>query len=60
MHSALDAGIRVPEDLQIVSFNNTRLVEMVRPKLSSVIQPLYDIGVCRYAFINKIYERRRN
>ena len=59
MHSALDAGIRVPEDLQIVSFNNTRLVEMVRPKLSSVIQPLYDIGV-RYAFINKIYERRRN
>ena len=27
MHSALDAGIRVPEDLQIVSFNNTRLVK---------------------------------
>ena len=34
LHSALDAGIKVPEELQIVSFNNTRLVEMVRPKLS--------------------------
>ena len=53
MHSALDAGIRVPEDLQIVSFNNTRLVEMVRPKLSSVIQPLYDIGAVGMRLLTK-------
>ena len=29
LHSAQDAGVKVPEDLQIISFNNTRLVEMV-------------------------------
>lgn len=28
LHSAQDAGVKVPEDLQIISFNNTRLVEM--------------------------------
>ena len=53
LHSALDAGIKVPEELQIVSFNNTRLVEMVRPKLSSVIQPLYDIGAVGMRLLTK-------
>ena len=52
-YSALDAGIKVPEELQIVSFNNTRLVEMVRPKLSSVIQPLYDIGAVGMRLLTK-------
>lgn len=53
MHSAMDAGIKVPEELQIVSFNNTRLVEMVRPQLSSIIQPLYDIGAVGMRLLTK-------
>ena len=53
LHSALDAGVKIPEDLQIVSFNNTRLVEMVRPQLSSVIQPLYDIGAVGMRLLTK-------
>lgn len=53
LHSALDAGANVPEDLQILSFNNTRLVEMVRPQLSSVIQPLYDIGAVGMRLLTK-------
>lgn len=53
LHGALDACIKVPEELQIVSFNNTRLVEMVRPQLSSVIQPLYDIGAVGMRLLTK-------
>jgi len=53
LHSAQDAGVKVPEDLQIISFNNTRLVEMVRPQLSSVIQPLYDIGAVGMRLLTK-------
>lgn len=53
LHGALDAGIKVSEELQIVSFNNTRLVEMVRPQLSSVIQPLYDIGAVGMRLLTK-------
>lgn len=53
LHGALDAGIKVPEELHIVSFNNTRLVEMVRPQLSSVIQPLYDIGAVGMRLLTK-------
>ncbi|MEJ7142255.1 substrate-binding domain-containing protein, partial [Staphylococcus capitis] len=37
----------------IISFNNTRLVEMVRPQLSSVIQPLYDIGAVGMRLLTK-------
>lgn len=53
VHSAQDEGVNIPEDLQIVSFNNTRLVEMVRPQLSSVIQPLYDIGAVGMRLLTK-------
>ncbi|REB90471.1 catabolite control protein A, partial [Staphylococcus pseudintermedius] len=51
---ALDHGWEVPKDIQVVSFNNTRLVELVRPQLSSVIQSLFDISavamrlLCKY------------
>ncbi|MCU5746127.1 catabolite control protein A [Staphylococcus sp. SQ8-PEA] len=53
VHSAQDQQINVPEDLQVISFNNTRLVEMVRPQLSSVIQPLYDIGAVGMRLLTK-------
>ncbi|AVQ35927.1 catabolite control protein A [Staphylococcus kloosii] len=53
VHSAQDEGVNIPDDIQIVSFNNTRLVEMVRPQLSSVIQPLYDIGAVGMRLLTK-------
>ncbi|HAR6112618.1 TPA: catabolite control protein A [Staphylococcus pseudintermedius] len=53
VHGALDHGLEVPKDIQVVSFNNTRLVEMVRPQLSSVIQPLYDIGAVGMRLLTK-------
>ena len=53
VHSAQDNGVKVPEELQVISFNNTRLVEMVRPQLSSVIQPLYDIGAVGMRLLTK-------
>lgn len=53
VHAAQDAGVEIPKSLQVVGFNNTRLVEMVRPQLSSVIQPLYDIGAVGMRLLTK-------
>ena len=53
VHKAMDLGLKLPEDLQVVTFNNTRLVHMVRPKLSSVKQPLYDIGAVGMRLLTK-------
>lgn len=38
--AARDAGLRVPEDLRVVGFDNTRLCTMLRPTLSSVAVPI--------------------
>lgn len=53
VHAAQDDGKVIPDDLQVISFNNTRLVKMVRPKLSSVMQPLYDIGAVGMRLLTK-------
>src|SRR5699024_10753439 len=53
VHVSQDESVILLEDLHIVSFNNTRLVEMVRPQLSSVIQPLYDIGAVGMRLLTK-------
>lgn len=39
-----DKGIRVPEDVSIVGFGNEVFSTMMRPQLSSVSVPYYDIG----------------
>lgn len=37
-------GIRIPEDLSLVSFDNIRLSENVKLKLTSAIHPKYELG----------------
>ncbi|HZT44501.1 MAG TPA: LacI family DNA-binding transcriptional regulator [Chthonomonadaceae bacterium] len=39
-----DVGIRVPDDLAVVSFNSTEQSARCRPPLTSVAQPLEEIG----------------
>ena len=44
MTAALDAGIRVPEELSVVGFDDAAIAVRVRPKLSTIRQPLDEIG----------------
>ena len=37
-------GIKVPEDISIIGYDNLKLAEMVVPALTTVNQPLYDMG----------------
>ncbi|MFC2948676.1 catabolite control protein A [Virgibacillus sediminis] len=53
IHGAQDKGYRVPEDLEVVGFDNTRLATMVRPTLSTVVQPMYDIGAVAMRLLTK-------
>ena len=38
----LDAGVKVPEEFEIITSNNSLLTDVVRPKLTTITQPLYD------------------
>lgn len=44
MQAARDRGVRVPEQIKVVGFDDTRLASLVRPTLSSVRVPLFEVG----------------
>lgn len=44
MHAAARLGLQVPEDLSIIGYDNIRLATMVHPPLTTVHQPLREIG----------------
>jgi len=40
-----EAGARVPEDMAIVGYDDTRFAAMTRPPLTSVHMPIYEMGM---------------
>lgn len=40
-----DHGYKVPEDISVIGFDNLEFSSLIDPPLSTVSQPLYDIGV---------------
>lgn len=39
-----DLGLRIPEDISLVSFDDTRWAQLMEPALTVVAQPAYEIG----------------
>ena len=44
MNAARIRGIRVPEDLRIVSYDGTYVTRIVEPKMTSVVQPIEELA----------------
>ncbi|WP_097072914.1 catabolite control protein A [Ureibacillus xyleni] len=57
VHGAQDNGYKVPEDIEVISFENSKLARMVRPQLTSVVLPLYDIGAVAMRLLTKIMNK---
>ncbi|MEW9675535.1 catabolite control protein A [Lentibacillus sp. L22] len=53
IHGVQDKGLNVPEDVEVFGFNNTRIATMVRPTLSTIVQPMYDIGAVAMRLLTK-------
>jgi LacI family transcriptional regulator len=53
----LDAGVKVPEEFEIITSNNSLLTDVSRPRLSSVTQPLYDIGAVAMRLLTKMMNK---
>ena len=56
MHQALDTGMSIPGELEIISLENTKLLDMTRPKISSIFQPIFDIGAVSMRILTKIID----
>lgn len=42
--AALDRGLRIPDDLSLIGFDNIELSSVIHPPLTTVHQPKYEIG----------------
>ena len=57
IHAADDRGIKIPKELEVISSDNTRLSLMVRPRLTTIVQPLYDIGAVSMRLLTKLMNK---
>ncbi len=57
LNGMTDRGVSVPKDFELFTSNNTKLAKMMRPQLSSITQPLYDIGAVAMRLLTKIMNK---
>ncbi|AEF24789.1 catabolite control protein A [Streptococcus parauberis KCTC 11537] len=51
------AGKNVPEDFEIITSNDSPVVDYTRPNLSSISQPVYDLGAVSMRMLTKIMNK---
>jgi len=59
LHAARKRGLRVPEDLSVVGFDDTAQAEIVMPSLTSVRQPLAEMGRMGVSLLTRLLEGQR-
>lgn len=57
IHTVQDHGLSVPNDISIISVDNIRMASMVRPQLTTVAQPMYDIGAVSMRLLTKLMNK---
>ncbi|QAY65481.1 catabolite control protein A [Paenibacillus protaetiae] len=57
IHCIQDSGLHVPEDISVISVDNSRMASMVRPQLTAVAQPMYDIGAVSMRLLTKLMKK---
>jgi LacI family transcriptional regulator len=59
IQAARDRGLRVPEDLSVVGFDDVEGATIVSPALTTVRQPLEEMGRTAVSLLNRLLERQR-
>lgn len=57
LNGAVDAGVKIPDEFEIITGNDSKITQIVRPKLSSITQPLYDIGAVSMRCLTKMMNK---
>jgi len=58
MQAAIQCGLRVPDDISIVGFDDTAESELVTPTLTTVRQPLAEMGRMGVSLLMRLLENR--
>ncbi|MDF2699702.1 MAG: ccpA [Haloplasmataceae bacterium] len=54
INAVSDLGIKIPEELEVLGFQNTKISKMSRPTLSTIDNPIYDIGAVSMRLLTKL------
>jgi len=54
MRAVFDHGLRVPEDIAIVGYNNIDVSAYIEPKLTTINTPMYEMGVLSMQMLKKL------
>ena len=54
VNAAIDNGIKVPENMEVIGMMNTSYASMCRPPLTSIHVPVYDMGALAVRLLTKI------
>lgn len=54
INAIFDKGLKVPEDISVVGFDDTRMALISRPRLTTLRQPIYDIGAVSIRMLIKL------
>lgn len=54
INAAFDKGYNVPDDISVAGFNDVKIAKVYRPKLTTVHQPLYDMGAVAIRMVIKM------
>lgn len=57
INAVFDRGYNVPNDISVAGFNDVKIAKMYRPKLTTVHQPLYDMGAVAIRMVIKMINR---
>ncbi|MFJ7934798.1 catabolite control protein A [Sporosarcina sp. NPDC096371] len=49
-----DSGLSVPEDYELICFEHSILARVIRPQLTSIVVPLYDLGAVSMRLLTKL------
>ena len=58
MGAVVDNGLSIPEDISIVGYYDTEICSWVRPRMTAVHHPLYDIGASSASLLLKKIENK--
>ncbi len=58
VHAALEAGLRVPEDLAVVGFDGIPFTSSLNPPLTTIEQPMYQLGARSVQLLLKKFASR--
>ncbi|MPW26892.1 substrate-binding domain-containing protein [Alkalibaculum sp. M08DMB] len=60
IRKAEDVGLKVPEDMSVIGFNNFSISEWVKPTITTVAQPMYDIGAISARMLIKTINNKQD